>query len=76
MVYEIIVIDDQVNHHYKKIDHILKHKLGEKYSNPHIEKVWRDKIGHHDYLYQAHIKTGHIPHHHHFTVLYEIKGQH
>lgn len=76
MGYEIIVVDDTANKHFKKVEHHLQEKLKEKYSHPHIEKLWRDKIGHHDYLYQAHIKTGEFPHHHHFTVLYEIKGAH
>lgn len=69
MAYEVVVVDDQVNNHYKKIEPLIKPKI-KKYVEPKIEKVWRDKIGAHDYLYQVQIKTGHFPNHHNYTILF------
>lgn len=76
MVYEVIVVDNLSNHHFSQVQHALKERYHGKFENPHIEKLWRDHIGHHDYLYHAHVKTGHFGNHHHFTVLWETKTHH
>lgn len=76
MVYEVIVVDEQARDHFTKVTVFVNQKLGKALENPHIEKLWRDKVGHHDFLYNAHIKTGHLGNHHHFTVWWEVRGPH
>jgi hypothetical protein len=71
MSYQVYVVDDHFNRHFKEMDHHIKHKLHEKYSNPHVEKVWMQKIDHHTEIFWVHIKTGHLGNHHHFTVVFE-----
>lgn len=76
MGYEVIVVDATVTDHWNKVQHHAETKIGRKLENPHIEKIWCDKIGHHDFVYHAHIKTGHFGAHHHFTVWWEVRGPH
>ena len=77
MTYEVIAVDGEVNAHFLLIsDHVKNHKHGAKFENPHLEQVWRHKVGQHDVIYQAHVKTGHLGDHHHFTILWEVKGNH
>lgn len=76
MGYEIIVVTPEAQNHFNKVAHHAEEKALKKFENPHIEKLWCDKVGHHDFLYQAHIKTGHLGNHHHFTVLWEVRGSH
>lgn len=78
MPYAEIVIDADVTLHWQQIVVVGKHHpiLHAQLENVTLEKVWADRIGHHDVLYQFHIKTGHFPHHHHFTVLAEVRGGH
>ena len=76
MPYTVIVVTDHERNHWAKVQHHAEEKIMRKFENPHIEKLWCDKIGHHDYLYHAHIKTGHFGNHHHFTVLWEVRGDH
>lgn len=77
MGYEVIVVNEEVNAHFEKVKHLIEHKIPTKFIEPHITKVWLFKEGYHDWLYQIHLKTydGH-KHEHHFTVLYEVRGQH
>lgn len=49
------------------------HHWANKLENAHIEKVWAYVAGPHEVFYQFHIKSGHFPHHHHFTLLAEVK---
>ena len=79
MPYHKIEIDVHVQTHWERFlqellhhHHHLKHQL----ENPIIEHVWADRIHHHEVLYQFHIKTGHFPHHHHFTILCDVKHDH
>ena len=75
-MYVEIDIDGDVNTHWGHFHHEIKkhfHHFEKQLENAHIEKVWANKIGHHDILYQFHIKSGHFPHHHHLTVLAEAK---
>ena len=76
MSYQVYVVDDHFNRHFKEMDHHIKHKLHEKYSNPHVEKVWMQKIDHHTEIFWVHIKTGHLGNHHHFTVVFECIHHH
>lgn len=76
MGYEIIVVDTRERDHFAKVQRHAEERLMRQLENPHIETLWCDKIGHHDWLYQAHIKTGHLGNHHHFTVLWEVRGDH
>ena len=77
MGYEIIHIDEMTNEHWGKVSHLVQHKISNKFVDPRITKVWRCQEGQHDWLYQIHLltKDGH-GHEHHWTVLYEIRGQH
>lgn len=76
MGYTVYVVDDHFHRHFKDMDHHLKHRLQEKYSNPHIENVWVDKINHNTEIFWVHIKTGKMLHHHHFTVVFEAIHHH
>lgn len=76
MVYEVIEVDEVARDHFVKVQVFVSEKIHKQLENPHIEKLWRDKIGPHDFLYNAHIKTGHFGSHHHYTVLWEVKGHH
>lgn len=73
MAYEEIIVDDLVLEHFGKIHHHAHHRAGHKWENPQITQVWREKVGHHDYLYWVHVKTGHLGNHHHFTLVFEIR---
>lgn len=50
--------------------------MGHKFEEPHIEKIWVDEVGPHDWMYQAHMRVGHPGNFHHVTVIYEIRGHH
>jgi hypothetical protein len=76
MGYEVIIVDETAQQHWNHVIHHAEEHLKRKFENPHIEKLWRDKLGHHDFLYCAHIKTGHFGNHHHFTVVWEFRGAH
>jgi hypothetical protein len=76
MGYTEIQVDVTVHEHFNLALPHIPHKWAEKFSNPIIEKVWADRINHHEVLYQVHVKTGHFPHHHHFTVLFEVRHGH
>lgn len=77
MSFEVIQITPEVNGHWGLyVEEINKHHhhWHAKLENAHIEKVWKRHIGHHHWVYQFHIKSGHFPHHHHFTVLAESQN--
>lgn len=75
MGYEVVEIDDQVvQQHYHICEPFIQEKIGDRFSHPHIEKVWCNKVGQHDYIYQFHIRTGEFPHHHKFSFLMEVDG--
>ena len=79
MGYEVLAVNDfNGRGHWVLVEkHVQNHHhVKAKYENPHIEKVWADKIGHHDWLYCVHIKTGHLGNHHHWTVVFEIRNGH
>ncbi len=73
MGYEEIVIDELVLEHFARIHHHAHGRAGHKWDNPQITQAWREKVGHHDYLYWVHVKTGHLGNHHNFTVVFEIR---
>lgn len=76
MGYQEVQIDVTVQEHFELVKPHCHERLGKKFENPHIEKAFADKVGHHDWLYWVHIKTGHLGNHHHFTIVYEIKHHH
>ena len=47
-----------VRQHYEMSVPHMQEKIGDKWSHPHIEKVWVNKVGAHDFVYQFHIRTG------------------
>jgi hypothetical protein len=59
---------EQIKHHH--------HEWREKLEKVEIEKVWVDRVNHHEWVYQFQCKSGHFPHHHHFTVLAETRHGH
>ncbi len=75
MGYNQVEIDVTVTEHWNMAaPHAHKHKhCHNKWENPQIEKVFADKLGHHDWLYCVHVKTGKLGNHHHFTIVYEIR---
>lgn len=76
MGYEIIVIDNHAQNHFKQVHQHIHQRIPTKFEHPVLEKVWRNKIGHHDFLYHAHVKTGHLGNFHHWTILWEVKTHH
>lgn len=77
MGYTVVEIDPVFLGTFEKVtpsfDHHAHHQ---KLKNPHVEKVWIDRIGPHKSLYCVHIKTGGLGNHHHFTVTYEAHFNH
>ena len=41
-----------------------------------VESLWTRDLGHHRHEYSAHIKTGHIGNHHHWSVVWITKTEH
>jgi hypothetical protein len=77
MGYEIIEVNDKVLEHFEKVKHLIQNKIPAKFEEPRITKVWVSTEGYHDVYYQIHLETKDHHHHvHHWTVLYEVKGQH
>jgi hypothetical protein len=75
MVYVEVTYDVEVEGHWigvLAVLHANHHHLGQ-FEHAHVEKVWAERIGHHEVLYQFHIKTGSFPHHDHFTVLADAR---
>jgi hypothetical protein len=60
-----------VEAHWAEIKVILAHhpEFQGQLDHPEIENVWADAINPHEVFYQFHIKTGHFPNHHHFTLV-------
>ena len=80
MAYVLIEPNAEVQAHWGfYVQEIVKHHgiYAKKLDNAKIEKVWLKKAGDHHWFYQFHIKSGHVLHHHHFTVLGEsLNGAH
>lgn len=72
MAYEVIVVTPQ---HHGHLERALKH-INRNLENPHLESLWRKDLGHHRHEYVAHVKTGHLGNHHHFTVVWVTHTQH
>ena len=56
--------------------HKHHHHWVQKLENAVIEKVWAYFAVPGHIFYQFHIKSGHFPHHHHFSVLAETQNGH
>lgn len=72
MGYEIITVTPEVQAHFTLVIPHVEHKIPGKFQNPHIEKIWANRLGPHNVLYQVHVKTGHLGNHHHYSVLFDV----
>lgn len=77
MGYDVVEFHGEPQEHYNKVVHLIQTRIPTHFVNPTVTKVWVDKSEYHTWKYQIHLKThdGHN-HEHHYTVLYEVKGQH
>lgn len=72
MTYEVIVITPQEEH---RIERAIKHAKRQ-LEHVKIQSLWRRDLGHHRHEYSAHVKTGHLGNHHHFSVVWITKTEH
>lgn len=72
MAYEVIVVTPDYE---GRIQRAIKH-ANRQLDNIHIQSLWRKDLGHHRHEYAAHIKTGHIGNHHHFSVVWITHTEH
>ena len=79
MSYVVVEVNADINVHWGALVlEIQKHHHGwaGKLENAHIDKVFEFVKGPGHVFYQFHIKSGHFPHHHQFTVLAETHHGH
>ena len=79
MSYVIIEVNPDIQGHWGFFDVEIRkhhHHWAHHLDNAHIEKVWANFVAPGHVLYQFHIKSGHFPHHHHFSVLAEAHNGH
>jgi len=72
MTYVVVVVNHDEE---ERIKRAIKH-ANRQLEHVEIKSLWKRDLGHHQTEYSAHIKTGHLGNHHHYSVVWIVKHEH